>query len=84
MAECATWETRYTQAFQRGEELAKEVTEKNRTIADKDTEIFQLTSKLRDFDGKIALTKEEYEKLNDPSPLKRYSRWELFKQMLRG
>lgn len=86
-AELATWEERYQQAFSRGEELDAQIKERNRELTDKDQEIFILTKKLQDFEGKIAITQEEYEKLTSQNDLKKYSRarllWEALKPLKR-
>lgn len=82
-AESATWEERYSQTFRRGEELEEQIAEKNRAIKDRDETIYQLTTKLQGFEGKIAITEEEYERLNSKECLNRFKKWELFLQLFK-
>jgi len=81
--EASTWETRYEQAFKRGEELDEQIKEKNRTIADREQENFELKRKLQDIEGKVCLPEEEYERLSSKECLKRYTRFQLFIELFR-
>jgi hypothetical protein len=77
----AVWETRYEQAFKRGEELDATIKEKNRTIADKDIEILQLQKHLEEYEGKVILTEEEYERITANKVLDRFTLAELINEV---
>ena len=64
--------------------LDEELKEKVRLLGDKETFIFQLQRQLKDFEGKVAITEEEYLKLTDTSVLKRYTKFQLIRFALLG
>jgi hypothetical protein len=63
--------------------LEKEITEKNKIIAGRETALSQLEKDLAEFEGKVVLTEEEYQRLSNRECLKRFTRWQLLREFLR-
>jgi murein DD-endopeptidase MepM/ murein hydrolase activator NlpD len=77
-------EQRIQTSEQNRTKLDEEVKEKNRLITDKETLIFQLQVKLKDFEGKIPITQEEYERLSSKECLKRFTKLQILWFLIRG